>query len=61
MTPRFDEDLSFRLVDQLADLFPHRPDVRVVGLMIRPDEEILGYAVLRHYALVSKDVDFYSG
>ncbi|WP_207711814.1 DUF5615 family PIN-like protein [Sulfobacillus harzensis] len=55
----FDENLSFRLVEQLADVYPHSLHVRDVGLTGRPDEEIWRYAVRQNCAIVTKDIDFY--
>ena len=59
MTLLFDENLSFRLVGQLSDLYPNSLHVRDVGLTGRPDEDIWWYAARRHCAIVTKDVDFY--
>ena len=59
MTLLFDENLSFRLVEQLADVYPHSLHVRDVGLTGQPDEEIWRYAVRQHCAIVTKDMDFY--
>jgi predicted nuclease of predicted toxin-antitoxin system len=59
MTLLFDENLSFRLVEQLADVYPHSLHVRDVGLSGRSDEEIWRYAVRKNCAIMTKDVDFY--
>ena len=59
MTLLFDENLSFRLVEQLADVYPRSLHVREVGLTGQPDEEIWRYAAREHCAMVTKDIDFY--
>lgn len=59
MTLLFDENLSFRLVEQLADVYPHSLHVRDVGLTGRTDEEIWRYAARESCAIVTKDIDFY--
>ena len=50
---------SFRLVDQLSDLYPHSFHVRDVGLIGHSDEEIWHYSAMEHCAIATKDVDFY--
>ena len=59
MTLLFDETPSFHLVEQLADVYPHSLHVRDVGLTGQPDEELWRYAVRKHCAIVTKDIDFY--
>lgn len=59
MTLLFDENLSFRLVKQLADVYPNSLHVRDVGLTGQQDEEIWRYAAQEHCAIVTKDIDFY--
>lgn len=61
MTLLFDENLSFRLAAQLADVYPDSLHVRDVGLVGRPDEEIWQYAARESCAIVTKDIDFYQG
>lgn len=59
MTLLFDENLSFRLAAQLADVYPDSLHVRDVGLVGRPDEEMWQYAARESCAIVTKDIDFY--
>jgi predicted nuclease of predicted toxin-antitoxin system len=55
----FDENLSFRLVAALADLYPNSTHVREVGLLGADDLHVWQYAAEHGYLLVSKDTDFY--
>ena len=53
----FDQNLSHRLVDRLADLFPGSTQARLVGLDRATDEALWDHAVQGGYAMVSRDVD----
>jgi predicted nuclease of predicted toxin-antitoxin system len=55
----FDENLSFRLVAGLADVYPLSAHVRDVGLQGLDDGTIWRYAAEHGYVLVSKDTDFF--
>jgi predicted nuclease of predicted toxin-antitoxin system len=55
----FDENLSFRLVTLLADLYPGSTHVREVGLLGSEDVAIWAYAAERGLLVTTKDVDFY--
>ncbi len=55
----FDENLSFRLVDALNDIYPESTHVRQVGLLGADDLHIWNYAAEHGFLLVSKDTDFY--
>lgn len=55
----FDENLSFRLVGDLADAFPDSKHVREVGLRGAADQVIWAYAGREGMLLTSKDSDFY--
>jgi len=55
----FDENLSFRLVAMLADIFPESTHLRNVGLLGGEDQIIWEFAAQRGFILVSKDTDFY--
>ena len=55
----FDENLSFRLVQALADAYPGSTHVREVGLLGAEDRRIWTYAAEHGFMLVSKDTDFY--
>jgi predicted nuclease of predicted toxin-antitoxin system len=54
----FDQNLSFRLVTQLAAEFPGSQHVRNVGLSAAPDPAVWAYSAANGFAVVSKDVDF---
>ena len=54
----FDENLSPRLVERLADLYPDCVHVRVVGLERAPDEAVWSYVRENALTIVTKDADF---
>jgi predicted nuclease of predicted toxin-antitoxin system len=54
----FDENLSHRLVERLADAYPGSQHVRQLGMKSSPDRIVLGYAGLMDMVLVTKDGDF---
>lgn len=55
----FDENLSFRLVHLLADLFPDSVHVRDVGLQASDDSEVWKYAQDNSFIICSKDSDLH--
>lgn len=55
----FDENLSHRLVQRLADIFPDSLHVRDVGLKSSADPEVWNYAKNNDFMIVSKDVDMH--
>ena len=55
----FDENLSFRLIAALADLYPGSTHVRMIGLLGADDPTIWAHATEHEFVLVSKDTDFY--
>ncbi len=55
----FDENLSYRLVDRLKDLFPDSTHVAIEALLHAPDADIWNYAKINGYAIVTADADFY--
>jgi predicted nuclease of predicted toxin-antitoxin system len=54
----FDQNLSHRLVGQLATEFPGSAHVRDVGLAAAPDQDVWSHAATSGFVIVSKDVDF---
>jgi predicted nuclease of predicted toxin-antitoxin system len=54
----FDQNLSFKLCEQLADLFPGSSHVRLLNLAAADDRDIWRFAAADNYALVSLDADF---
>lgn len=55
----FDQNLSHKLVRQLADLFPESVHVREVGLKEAGDPVVWEYAKNNGLMIVSKDSDFH--
>jgi predicted nuclease of predicted toxin-antitoxin system len=54
----FDENLSHRLVGQLATEFPGSAHVREVGLATAADADVWDHAASNGFVIVSKDTDF---
>jgi predicted nuclease of predicted toxin-antitoxin system len=54
----FDQNLSHRLVGQLAVEFPGSAHVRDVGLAAAPGPDVWAYAAANGFVIVSKDTDF---
>jgi predicted nuclease of predicted toxin-antitoxin system len=54
-----DENLSRRLIDRLADLFPGTTHVALAGLLHAPDTSIWEHAKAVDFTLVTADADFF--
>lgn len=54
----FDQNLSFRLCERLADMFPGSVQTRSVGLQRADDFQLWIYARDRGLTIVSLDADF---
>jgi len=54
----FDQNISPRLIDRLADLFPDSVHVSTLGMDKAMDSEIWQYAHDHDYMIVTKDADF---
>ena len=54
----FDQNLSFKLCQRLADLFPGSSQVRLLGLAEADDHALWHYAKANGFMLVSQDSDF---
>ena len=54
----FDQNLSFKLCRQLADLFPDSNQVRLIGMEEADDRKVWEYARDHDFILVSQDADF---
>ena len=54
-----DQNLSFKLVHALADLYPDSAHVRVLGLDTADDVTVWEHARANGFVIVSKDSDFY--
>jgi predicted nuclease of predicted toxin-antitoxin system len=55
----FDENLSHKLAELLADIFPDSTHVRNVGLKSADDPEVWRFAVENGFLIVSKDADMH--
>lgn len=55
----FDQNLSFRLVGAMQDLFPQCTHVRLIQMDQLHDNGIWKYAKEHDYIIVSQDSDFY--
>ena len=55
----FDENLSPNLPRLIMAAFPGSEHVREIGLKGQTDEDILNYAKLHGFTIISKDKDFY--
>jgi predicted nuclease of predicted toxin-antitoxin system len=54
----FDQNISPRLVDRLADIYPESAHVSTLGMDKAMDSEIWQYAHDHDYMIVTKDADF---
>ena len=54
----FDQNLSPRLVNRLADLYPGSSHVYLLGIDRADDKEVWDYAKREGYLIVTKDADF---
>jgi predicted nuclease of predicted toxin-antitoxin system len=55
----FDENLSRKLVQRVADLFPRASHVATEGLVQSPDAAVWEYAKSHDFTIVTADADFY--
>ena len=53
----FDQNLSHRLPDRLADLFPGSTQVRLIGLDRASDVKVWEHAAREGHAIATRDVD----
>lgn len=54
----FDQNLSFKLCRQLADIFPDSSQVRLLGMAEAHDRDIWEHSKANGFILVSQDADF---
>ena len=54
----FDQNVSPKLVGELADLFPNSQHVQGAGLHLSSDLEVWEYARHNDFAIVTKDEDY---
>lgn len=55
----FDENLSRKLVERLADLFPDSTHAAFEGLLESPDSSVWAHAKAHGFTIVTADADFY--
>ena len=55
----FDENLTARLADSLADVFPGSAHLSTAGLAGTPDARVWAHAASEGFVLVTKDEDFH--
>jgi len=55
----FDQNISYRIVQKLSDLFPGCKQVRELGLTNAEDVDIWDYARKNDFSIVTFDTDFY--
>lgn len=55
----FDQNISFRIIKKLKSHFPNCEHVSNCGLMDCDDTDILKYAQINDYAIVTFDSDFF--
>ena len=55
----FDQNLSYRIAENLVAIYPGSAHVRLLGLDQADDETIWNYARDNGYAIISKDADFH--
>jgi len=54
----FDQNISFRIVNKITDVFPNSKQVRELGLDDATDFEIFDYAKNKGFTIVTFDADF---
>lgn len=54
----FDQNISFRLIKKISDIYPYAKQVRELGLENATDNEIFEYAKKNGYSIVTFDSDF---
>lgn len=55
----FDQNISFRILRKLEQVFPEAKQVRELGLENYSDRQIWNYAKGNNYSIVTFDADFY--
>ncbi len=54
----YDQNISYKLVKKLSDLYPGSTHVKLLGLEASDDRDVWFYAKEHGYTLVSQDSDF---
>lgn len=55
----FDQNISFRLVKMISDIFPEAKQIRELGLENFTDRQIWNFAKENEYTIISFDSDFF--
>lgn len=55
----FDQNVSFRIISKLADIFPEARQVRQLNIENYSDAEIWEFARQNNYTIVTFDADFF--
>lgn len=55
----FDQNISFRLIRKISDIFPEAKQVRQLNLENATDRDIWDFAKLHDYSIVTFDSDFF--
>ena len=55
----FDQNISFRLIQKIEDIFPGSKQVRELGLEDSADIEIFNFAKRNEFTIVTFDSDFF--
>lgn len=55
----FDQNISFRIIEKISNLFPGSKQVRQIGLEDCKDFEIWEYAKENDFVIITFDSDFY--
>ena len=55
----FDQNISFRLIKRISDIFPEADQVKNLGLEDATDMEIWHFAKINGYTIVTFDSDYY--
>lgn len=54
----FDQNISFRLVNKIINIFPNSKQVRELGIENATDSKIFEYAKKNNFTIVTFDADF---
>jgi predicted nuclease of predicted toxin-antitoxin system len=55
----FDQNISFRIIKKISDIFPEAKQIRELGLENNTDRQIWDFAKENEFAIVTYDTDFF--
>ena len=55
----FDQNISFRILSKIEDIYPEAQQLRELGLEDSTDKQIWQYANQNNYTIVTFDADFF--